>query len=123
MKTPKLTRKVIRDHERLGDAIDGVLSKSKERRKLTKKILRLQDRLKRLVSVEAWHVYLKLEATVNERVMLEQEDLGVRGVRGGTNIALTLKSSDKPSRTSGPSSSRMTSQSCHKSTDRIDNVH
>lgn len=56
MRTPKLTRKVLRDHERLGDAIDCVLVKSKKRRKLTKKILRLQDRLKRLVSVEAWNV-------------------------------------------------------------------
>lgn len=73
MKTPKLTRKVLRDHERLGDAIDRVLMKSKKRRKLTKKILRLQDRLKRLVSVEAWHVYLKLEEVVNERAIVEQD--------------------------------------------------
>lgn len=73
MKTPKLTRKVLRDHERLGDAIDRVLMKSKNRRKLTKKILRLQDRMKRFVSVEAWHVYLKLEQVVNERAILEQD--------------------------------------------------
>jgi len=31
--------------------------------------------LKRLVSVEAWHVYLKLEATVSQRAMLEQDEL------------------------------------------------
>lgn len=48
-----LTRKVLRDHERLGDAIDRVLSKSKNRRRLTKKIIRLQDRLKKLVPREA----------------------------------------------------------------------
>ena len=40
-----------------------------------KKILRLQDHLKKLVSREAWHVYLKLEAVVNERGILEQDEL------------------------------------------------
>ena len=74
MKTPKLTRQALRDHERLADAIDRVLMKSKRRRKLTKKILRLQDRLKKLVSVEAWHVYLKLEAIVNERAIVDQDE-------------------------------------------------
>ena len=75
MKTPKLTRKVLGDHERLGDAIDRVLTKSKKRRKLTKHVLRLQDRLKKLVPRDAWHVYLKLEALVNERAILEQDEI------------------------------------------------
>ena len=75
MKTPKLSRKVLRDHERLGDAVDKVLTKSKKRRKLTKHVLRLQDRLKKLVSRDAWRVYLKLETVVNERAILEQDEI------------------------------------------------
>jgi hypothetical protein len=81
MKIPKLTKKIARDDLALSDAIIAVLTKSKGRRKLTKAILRLQRRLQRAVSPEAWRVYLHLEEAVNDRAMFE-EDLLVRWAFG-----------------------------------------
>ncbi len=75
MKTPKLTRKIVRDDLALSDAICAVLSNSKGRRKVTKAILRLGKKLRRGVSPEAWWVYLQLEETVNDRESADQDVL------------------------------------------------
>jgi type II secretory pathway predicted ATPase ExeA len=78
MKTPKLTPKIARNDLALSDAIIAVLTGAKgKRRKLTKAILRLQRRLQRAVSREAWHLYLHIDEAVNERESYV-EDLLVR---------------------------------------------
>ena len=78
MKTPKLTKKIVRDDLALSDAIIALLTRSKgKRRKLTKAILRLQRRLQRAIDPKAWRVYLHLEEAVNERASYE-EDMLVR---------------------------------------------
>jgi hypothetical protein len=75
MKTPKLTKKIVRDELALSHAITAVLTNAKNRRKLTKDILRWQRRLQGAVDSEAWRVYLHLEEVVNERASYEQDVL------------------------------------------------
>jgi hypothetical protein len=78
MKTPKLTKKIVKDDLAVSDAIIAVLTASKGKRsKLTKAILNLQRRLQRAVEPKAWKVYLHLEEIVHERESHE-EDLLVR---------------------------------------------
>jgi hypothetical protein len=75
MKPPKLTKKIARDDLALSDGFTAVLTHSKNRRKLTKDILRWQRRLQGAVDGEAWRVYLRLEEIVNERASFEQDVL------------------------------------------------
>jgi hypothetical protein len=75
MKTPKLTKKIIRDDLALSDAISAVLEHAKRHRAQTKKILLLQRTLQRRVPRDAWNVYLHLEDAVNERASDEQDAL------------------------------------------------
>jgi hypothetical protein len=75
MKPPKLTKKIVRDDLALSDAIIAVLTKSKNRRKLTKAVLKWQRRLQRAVDGKAWRVYMRLEEIVNERASFEQDVL------------------------------------------------
>jgi hypothetical protein len=47
--------------------IDAVLIGNGTLRKLTKKILKHQNKLRHAVDDDAWHVFLKLEELLNER--------------------------------------------------------
>ncbi len=75
MKPVKLTSKTVRDDTALSDAIIAVLVQAKGRKKLTKAILKLQRRLQRAVSMEAWMIFLHLEEAVNDRSIVEQDIL------------------------------------------------
>ena len=75
MKTPKLTKKIVKDDFALSDAIIAVVTNVNGRRKQTKAILKLQDHLRRAVDPKAWKVYLRLEEAVNTRDSDEQDVL------------------------------------------------
>jgi hypothetical protein len=75
MKTPKLTRKIIRDDLALSDAISAVLLASKKWNQHRKAVLKIQRRLHRLVSHGAWMVFLRLDGVMNERTSFEQDVL------------------------------------------------
>ena len=47
--------------------IDEAFAHSKRLRKVTRRILRAQKRLRRVASVDAWAAYLALEEAVNAR--------------------------------------------------------
>ena len=57
--------------------IDAMLLGSKPLRVLTKKVLRAQKKLRKVVDDDGWKAYLKLEQVVNERATAEM-DLLVR---------------------------------------------
>jgi hypothetical protein len=71
VKRVKLTSKVLRKDDALGDAIDRVIGSSKKSRTLTRRVLRAQRRLRRAVGDRAWQCYLALEETVNARRLWE----------------------------------------------------
>jgi hypothetical protein len=76
MKTPKLTKKIVKDDLALSDAIIAMLTAAKgKRRELTKTILKLQRRLQRAVDPQAWLTYLRLEEALNERESYTQDAL------------------------------------------------
>jgi hypothetical protein len=77
VKRVKLTSKVLKDEDALGDAIDRVIGSSKKNRKLSKKVRRAQRRLRRAVDDRAWQLYMALEEAVNARALL-QDDLLIR---------------------------------------------
>ena len=74
-RTPKLTRKIVTDDQALSDAIIEVLTRSKGWRKSCRKVVRAQDRLRRLANVDAWLSYLKLEEVTNARATIEADVL------------------------------------------------
>ena len=73
MKTAKLTAKMLKDHEAVGDAIDRVLLASKAWGKASRRIRKAQGRLRRIVSFDGWMAYLRLEEIVNARAAIEME--------------------------------------------------
>ena len=64
---PRLTPEVLADTEKLGEAIDAVLLADPEHRRATRRILKRQAALHRLVDDAGWAAYLDLEQAVNER--------------------------------------------------------
>lgn len=70
---PKLTAKIVRDDEAVARTLDGLLLGNRSFRRLSARVRRVQGQLRKLVSDDAWHAYLKLEATVNERASLEAD--------------------------------------------------
>ena len=76
MKTPKLSKRIVRDDLALGDAIIAVLTRSGGAGS-SRRPSQLQRRLQRAVEPKAWKVYLHLEEIVHERESHE-EDLLVR---------------------------------------------
>ena len=68
---------LVTPEEALDLVTDAVLIGAKRLRKLTKKILHAQRRLRRAVNDDGWRTYLKLEELVNERASA-QMDLLVR---------------------------------------------
>lgn len=61
-------------------AIDTALGASTGLKRLSKKILRAQRRLRSLVDDDAWRVYMRLEELANERASLQMELLARWGV-------------------------------------------
>lgn len=55
--------------------IDAVMLGSKPLRKLTKNVLRAQQRLRRRVDDDGWKGYLKLEEIVNARASMQMDVL------------------------------------------------
>jgi hypothetical protein len=56
-----------KDEEAVDRAVERFARKSVPHRRLTKRVLRAQSDLQRLVSKRAWFAYLKLEEVVGER--------------------------------------------------------
>lgn len=75
MKTPKLTKKIVRDDLALSDAISAVLVRSKRRKNQTRDILRWQRPLRRAVTHDAWMLFLRLDEIMNDRTSHEQDVL------------------------------------------------
>lgn len=58
---------LVSDDEAIDLVIDAVLLGSKRLRRLSKKILRAQQRLQHAADADGWRAYLLLEELVNER--------------------------------------------------------
>lgn len=65
---PKLTSVVVADDLELGRVLDELFKDDPEHKRLTTKIARAQSRLKKSATKEAWHDYLLLEESVNNRL-------------------------------------------------------
>ncbi len=74
----------ITDEAMLSLVIGGVLASSKPIRRLTKKVLRAQRRLRARVSRKGWAEYLALEEVVNERASMEVELIARWAFAAGT---------------------------------------
>jgi hypothetical protein len=68
-----LTPDILSDVDAFGSAIDQMLLRSKRYRKMTRRVLRAQGRLRRAVRWKGWARYLRLEEVVNERAGHENE--------------------------------------------------
>jgi hypothetical protein len=75
VKLPKLTAKIVADNAALHDASIEALSKSKDWKKASRRIVRAQDKLRRHANVDAWLAYLRVEEVVNERAAVETDIL------------------------------------------------
>lgn len=73
MDVPNLTPEIMSDHDALSDMINKLLLASKKMGKLTKRVVRAQDRLHRVVGRRAWAKYMMLEEVVNERAGHEMD--------------------------------------------------
>jgi hypothetical protein len=71
MKTPRLTKKILNDEDALGLAIDAALLRSSPWRKLNRRVRKVQRKLRRMMTRDAWATYLQLEEIVNERAFVE----------------------------------------------------
>ena len=58
---------LISGDEAIDLVIDAVLIGSKPLRRMTRRILRVERKLRKAVDDDAWHVFLKLEELLNER--------------------------------------------------------
>ena len=74
----------IDSHEALNLVIDAVLIGNSSLRKLTKKILKQQAKLRRAVDDDAWHMFLKLEELLNERASAQMDVLLRWGLAHGS---------------------------------------
>ncbi len=77
MKSPRLKGKILKDADALGLAIDEVLLRSKSYRKVSRQVRKAQQKLRQMMTRDAWMTYLHLEEIVNERALIEG-DLLVR---------------------------------------------
>lgn len=68
---------LVSNDEAIDLVIDSVLMGSKRLRRLSKNILKAQQRLQHAVDADGWRLYLALEELVNERAE-EEMDLLVR---------------------------------------------
>jgi|GEM_PF-1398694 hypothetical protein len=74
LEASKLTAKMLKnDDEAVGDAIDGALLASKPWVKMSKKVQRAGDKLRRTVNYDGWMAYLSLEEIVNARAATEMD--------------------------------------------------
>ncbi len=64
---PQLDPATVADDQRFGAAIGEVADHDVEYRTASRKIVRLQERLRERVGKDAWSVYLALETAVNDR--------------------------------------------------------
>lgn len=62
-----LLRDYLTDSEALALVVDGVVAGSKPIKKLTKRVLKAERRLRKAVGDKDWKLYLALEELVNER--------------------------------------------------------
>jgi hypothetical protein len=74
-KTPRLTKKILHDEDALGLAIDAVLLRSNRFRRASRCVRKLQRKLRRMITRDAWLTYLRLEEVVNERAAIEADVL------------------------------------------------
>ncbi len=93
-RTPCLTSDIMADDDALALMIDELTLGSKRVRKLSKKVRRAQDRLRKVVKSKAWAKYMKLEQIVNHRAG-EEVNLLVRwafeaGKRHGVAVGVGL---------------------------------
>lgn len=72
---PRLDQRVLRDPDGLGVAIAELFDAEPRMRRHRSKIIRLQNRLRALVTAEAWSVYLDLEFAMAARLN-DSVDLG-----------------------------------------------
>jgi hypothetical protein len=72
-----LLRDYLTDSEALGLVVDAVIAGSKPIKKLSKRLLKAQRKLRGSVNGKAWKTYLALEELTNERADM-QVDLIVK---------------------------------------------
>ena len=84
---PRLTRTTLRDPS-LHWAANEAIGADPELRRLAMRIRKLQEKLRHAVDDDAWSLYLKLEQTINQRVVDESAKLVAwafrEGLREGT---------------------------------------
>ena len=64
---PALTAQTVGDEQKLWDLIQRVLLEEPGHRRASRKIIRMQEGLKAVVTDEAWKTYLAIEDEVNWR--------------------------------------------------------
>jgi len=89
----------MNDDDALAVAVNELLLGSKSIRRLSKRVLRAQDRLQKAVDRRAWKRYLRLEVIGNDRTSQEM-DLIIRwafeaGKRHGIALGVRLVSCPK----------------------------
>lgn len=65
---PRLTPEIVADDDAVTEALDDLLLRDPEYRRLTRRIVRRQRELRGLVSEQAWSAYILLEDVTNERL-------------------------------------------------------
>jgi hypothetical protein len=66
-KRPALDLKTLKDAAKLDDVLNEVVAGDLKTRAMSKQVLSLQNRLRRLVDDRGWQTFLKLEELVNGR--------------------------------------------------------
>jgi hypothetical protein len=74
---------LISSDEAIDMIVDAVLTGSKPLGKLTKDVLKAQERLRRVVDDDGWAAYLRLEEVLNERTSMQMELLVMWAVSVG----------------------------------------
>ncbi len=79
---------IIDADEALGLVADAIIIGAKPLRRMTKKILRVERKLRRAVDDDAWAIFLRLEELLNERAAAQGEILLRWGVARGSRSRL-----------------------------------
>lgn len=64
---PRLTAKVVADDDALWEVLNAVVLATPGYPRRRRQVIRQQERLKDVVSEEAWNVFIKIEQLINER--------------------------------------------------------
>ncbi len=82
-KAPRLTKTILNNEDALGLAIDAALLRSRPWHELNRRVRKLQRKLRRMMTRDAWVTYLLLEEVVNERAAIEADVLVAWAFKSG----------------------------------------